>query len=172
MNFIIPPNACDSHMHIYDSRFAPEGLAPSFIPNATVTDYRTVQEKIRTQRTVIVTPRLYGTDNDVTLDAIAQLGIQNARGVAVIRPSITDKELAQLHKGGIRGIRFTLYTLKNAVVSFDMVEPLANRIHELGWHLQLHWTAEQIVEYEAMLQRLPCKMVFDHMARLPLPQGL
>jgi predicted TIM-barrel fold metal-dependent hydrolase len=42
----------------------------------------------------------------------------------------------------------------------------------LGWHLQLHWTADQFVEHAAMLERLPCPLVIDHMGRLPQPLGL
>jgi predicted TIM-barrel fold metal-dependent hydrolase len=57
------------------------------------------------------------------------------------------------------------------VVGFDMVEPLATRVAELGWHVQLHWTAAQIVEHEPLLARLPSTIVFDHCARLPLPDG-
>lgn len=121
---------------------------------------------------MIVTPRVHGTDNTVTVDAIRKLGIDNARGIAVLNPDVTDDTLIALNKDGIRGIRFTLYTPKNAVVGFEMVEPLAARIAELGWHVQLHWTAQQIVEHEAMLQRLPATMVFDHLARLPLQDGV
>ena len=168
-----PAFACDSHIHIYDRRFAASpGNGAHIVDHATVEDYRRVQERTGTQRTVIVTPRPYGTDNCVTLDAIRQLGIDNARGVAVLRPDVSDAELDMLDRGGIRGIRFTLYTPHQAVVTFDMVEPLARRIAELGWHVQLHWTADQIVEHEALLTRLPCKMVFDHLARLPLPAGV
>jgi D-galactarolactone isomerase len=118
------------------------------------------------------TPRAAGTDNRVTLDAIAQLGTNNARGVAVVTPAITDAELRTMHDGGIRGIRFTLYTLDNAPTSFEMVEPLAQRIYQLGWHVQLHWTADQIVEHAALLLRLPCTIVLDHLARIPQPAGL
>jgi D-galactarolactone isomerase len=167
----VPANACDSHMHIYDRRFLGDGPAKGFVEGARVADYREVQARIGTQRTVVVTPRIYETDNSVTLDAISQLGIDNARGVAVLRPDVTDAELAALHDGGIRGIRFTLYTPAHAVVRFDMVEPLAHRVAELGWHVQLHWTAQQIVEQEEMLARLPSTIVFDHLARLPLPAG-
>ncbi|HBJ99776.1 MAG TPA: 2-pyrone-4,6-dicarboxylate hydrolase, partial [Delftia acidovorans] len=48
----------------------------------------------------------------------------------------------------------------------DMLEPLAERIAALGWHVQLHWLASQIEAHAALLQRLPCTLVFDHMARL------
>ena len=163
---------CDSHIHIYDRAFLTRPDTQGFVDNADVAAYRKVQTRIGTERVVIVTPRVYGTDNAVTVDAIRQLGIDNARGIAVLDPGVTDEELAALHRGGIRGIRFTLYTAKNAVVGFDMVEPLAHRVAELGWHVQLHWTAEQIVEHEAMLQRLPATMVFDHRARLPLKDGV
>ncbi|HEY4296876.1 MAG TPA: amidohydrolase family protein [Paraburkholderia sp.] len=166
-----PPGACDSHIHIYERRFLADQRSDEFVHAASVAEYRHVQLQTGTQRTVVVTPRIYGTDNSVTLDAIQQLGPERTRGVAVLRPDVSDTELAALHEGGIRGIRFTLYTPKNAVVGVEMVEPLARRVAELGWHVQLHWTAAQIVEHEALLARLPSTIVFDHRARLPLPAG-
>ena len=42
-----------------------------------------------------MTPAPYVTDNQVTLDAIARLG-GTARGVAVVRPEVTDAELKAL----------------------------------------------------------------------------
>jgi D-galactarolactone isomerase len=165
-----PPLACDAHMHVYDARFPHDG---KMVNSATADDYRReIQARIGTTRTVVVTPRIYGVDNRVTLDAIQQLGADHTRGVAVLRPDVTDAELVTLHTGGIRGIRFTLYTPVQAVVGFEMVESLSQRVHELGWHVQLHWTAAQIVEHEALLRRLPSKIVFDHLARLSLPQGI
>jgi D-galactarolactone isomerase len=173
VNLDVPPLACDSHLHVYDSRFAHVGSPASVVPHATAQDYaRTCQARIGTERAVIVTPRIYDVDNQVTLDAIAQLGIERTRGVAVLRPDVSDAELARLHEGGVRGIRFTLYTPAQAVVDFDMVEPLSRRVSELGWHVQLHWTADQIVEHQALLQRLPSTLVFDHLARLPVQTGI
>jgi predicted TIM-barrel fold metal-dependent hydrolase len=167
-----PEGACDAHMHIYDRRFALFGSPDAMVDKATVDDYHLQQQRIGTQRTVVVQPRVHGTDNSVTLDAIRALGPAQARGVAVVRPDVTDAELERLHAGGIRGIRFTLYTPTNAATDFAMVEPLAQRVHALGWHVQLHWNADQIVEHAALLARLPCTIVFDHLARLPLPEAL
>jgi D-galactarolactone isomerase len=168
----IPAKACDCHLHIYDARFPQSADAAALPGLATVNEYRLLQKRLGTERAVIVTPRNYGVDNDVTLDAIAQLGLDRARGVAVLRSDVSDATLKALHTGGIRGVRFSLYTPKNAAASFAMIEPLAARVVKLGWHLQLHWTADQIVEHEAMLKRLPTQIVFDHMARLPQPLGL
>lgn len=168
----VPLRACDCHLHIYDARFAQSVDAASLLDLATVNEYRLLQKRLGTERAVVVTPRSYGVDNDVTLDAIAQLGIDRTRGVAVLRSDVSDTTLKALDAGGIRGVRFSLYTPKHAAASFEMVEPLAARIANLGWHLQLHWTADQIVEHEAMLKRLPTPLVFDHMTRLPQPLGL
>jgi len=168
----MPLKACDCHLHIYDARFAQSVDAASLQDLATVNEYRLLQKRLGTERAVIVTPRSYGVDNDVTLDAIAQLGLDRARGVAVLRSDVSDTTLKALDAGGIRGVRFSLYTPKHAAASFEMIEPLAARIANLGWHLQLHWTADQIVEHEAMLKRLPTPIVLDHMTRLPQPLGL
>src|SRR5256885_6273847 len=35
-------------------------------------------------------------------------------------------------------------TEHDAAVRLDMLEPLAERIAALGWHVQLHWLASQI----------------------------
>src|SRR5579872_2157519 len=53
---------------------------------------RLLQRRIGTTRDVVVTPAPYVTDNRVTLDAIAQFG-KNARGVAVVHPTVTNAEL-------------------------------------------------------------------------------
>jgi predicted TIM-barrel fold metal-dependent hydrolase len=107
---VAPAGACDAHMHIYDRRFALHGSPDAMVDRATADDYRLLQQRIGTQRTVVVQPRVHGTDNSVTLDAIRALGSAQTRGVAVVRPDVSDSELERLHAGGIRGIRFTLYT--------------------------------------------------------------
>jgi len=167
----LPPMACDSHLHIFERGFGKADSDPGFLTGASLADYQKVQARMGTSRAVIVTPRVFGVDNSVTVDAISKLGLSNARGIAVLRPDVGDAELDRLHAGGIRGVRFTLYSLANAPLGFAMVEPLANKIHAWGWHVQLHWSAEQIVEHAALLARLPCPIVFDHLGRLPVPFG-
>src|SRR5712692_1643645 len=132
-----PAGACDCHHHIYDAVRFPAPQPKGLVPEARVEEFRMLQRRIGTSRNVVVTPRPYVTDNRVTLDAIARLG-GNARGVAVIRPTITDAELDTLARGGIRGIRFSLSDPSNAVTSIDMIEPLSKRINALGWHVQIN----------------------------------
>ena len=91
----LPPGACDSHMHIFDPRFAPSSQWPRTPPVAPVAAYRQLQARLGTTRTVVVTPSTYGTDNACTLDALDQLGDQ-ARGVAVVGPGVAEAELSRL----------------------------------------------------------------------------
>jgi len=167
-----PAHACDCHMHIYDPArfsFAPSTrVAPT---RAAVPQYRMLQSRIGTTRVVIVTPRNYGVDNRATVDGIAHFGA-DARGVAVLHPSVTDAELNELHDGGIRGIRFSLGDPATAVVTAAMIEPLARRVAVLGWHTQFNMSGEQIVELTDVLRRLPTQIVFDHLASPPLPAGI
>ncbi len=117
-----------------------------------------------------MTPAVYATDNRVTLDAIAQLG--EARGVAVLHPTVTDAELKRLADGGVRGIRFTQFDPATAVTTLDMIEPLSRRVADLGWHVQIHMRADQIAAAASLWDRLPSTIVFDHLGRLPQPSGI
>ena len=168
-----PPLACDCHHHIYDTARFPAVQRPE--PDASVREYRLLQRRLGTTRDVVVTPSAYGTDNRVTLDALSQLGAgTNAIGVAVIHPTISDAELTALNRGGIRGIRFSLNTSPNgnkAVTTLDMIEPLSKRVNELGWHVQINAGGEQILAAEALWNRIPSVIVFDHMGHIPQPMG-
>ena len=170
-----PANACDCHMHIYDParfRMVPNQRDQRVPPtDAAVPQYRLLQKRIGTTRVVVVTPRNYATENQVTVDAITQLG-RNAIGVAVLHPTVTDAELKRLHNAGVRGIRFSLGDPAAAVVTIDMVEPLSKRVANLGWHLQFALQGQQVVEWGDLLRRLPSPLVFDAMGRPPLPEGI
>lgn len=164
-----PANACDCHMHIYDAKYPADPKATLKPADALVADYKLLQKRIGTSRNVVVTPSTYGTDNRVTLDAIAQIG-PTARGVAVVDATVTDAELKRLNGLGIRGIRFNL--VQAGATTAEMVEPLSRRVNDLGWHIQIHMKGEQIAGIEDLLLRVPSPIVFDHLGRLAQPNAL
>lgn len=167
-----PANACDCHHHIYDpARFALPPNSPPAPAQSTVADYRLLQRCLGTTRNVIVQPRHYGIDNEVTLDALKQCG-ENARGVVVVHPTLSDAELKRFHAAGVRGIRFSLGKPATRVVQPEMIEPLAKRVAPMGWHIQFNIEAEQIIELAALLWRLPVTLVFDHLGHPHLPAGV
>ncbi len=169
--FKAPANACDSHLHIYDPQFPMAWPRLRTVSEASVAEYRLLQRRIGTSRAIVVQPAVYGVDNRATVAAVEQLGLADARAIAVLHPTVTDAQLAALHAGGVRGLRFTQHDPATAVTSAEMIEPLARRIQEYGWHTQLHLRGEQIVEMAALIERLPGTLVIDHMGRLPQPDG-
>src|SRR5258705_10956658 len=118
----LPADACDCHMHIYDSRFP---IAPSATlkpGDAKVSDYRLLQKRNGTTRNVVVQPSTYGTDNSCTLDAMVQIGAA-ARGVAVVDTNVTDAELKRVHGLRNRGIRFDLVQAGPTSAGKDAAQP-------------------------------------------------
>ncbi|HUP96537.1 MAG TPA: amidohydrolase family protein [Usitatibacter sp.] len=170
--FKVPPGTCDCHLHVYDPHFPMAWPKLRATPDASVAEYRLLQQRLGTERAVVVQPAAYGVDTRGTVAAVQQLGLDRARAIAVLHPSVADAELSALHAGGVRGLRFTQHDPNTAVTSADMIEPLARRIQEMGWHTQLHLRGDQIVELQALIERLPGTLVFDHMGRLPQPEGV
>lgn len=168
---ILPAGACDSHMHIFDPRFAPSAHWQRTPPVAEVGTYRQLQKRMGTSRTVVVTPSTYGTDNACTLDAIAQLGDQ-ARGVAVVDASIDAPALDDLAKRGIRGLRVNFVSPQSwGETTSEMLTTLARKVERLGWHIQIFAHPEQLLALSPILASLPVPLVIDHMGRIDPAEG-
>ena len=166
----LPDQACDCHVHIYDpAQGIGAGGEGRVMPEATLERYREVQARLGLQRAVIVQPNAYGTDNTTTLAAVAALGA-DACGVAIVTPDTPEEELARLHRGGIRGAR--CHMLGTPLLSWADVEALAFRIAPLGWHVQVQLDGRQLPDHSALLCRLPCPVVIDHIAKFLKPVSL
>ena len=76
----------------------------------------------------------------------------------------SDGELGPLHARGVRGVRLNLSL--GVVGSAEQVEPLAQRIAPLGWHLQLLMAPDLLAALAPVLRRLPVALVFDHCGRI------
>lgn len=172
----LPALACDSHMHIFDARFAPSPHWPRTPPEAPVAAYRQLQHRLGTARTVVVTPSTYGTDNACTLDALDQLG-DSARGVAVVDQQVSDAELGRLAARRVRGLRVNFVSPQSwGMTTEEMLTTLAGKLARHadcgGWHIQVFAQPEQIVALEPVLQSLPVPLVIDHMGRIDPAQGV
>ena len=157
-----PPGACDTHMHIYEPGYALRAGAAHPGQPATLAHYREVQKRLGLARTVIVQPSGYGADNTCTLEAMAKLGA-SARGVAIVDPAVPDSEIERLTRLGIRGIRY--HMRGGMVLPWDSMPRMAARVAAHGWHVQLQCESRELGEHEAMLGKLPCDLVVDHMGR-------
>jgi D-galactarolactone isomerase len=162
-----PQGACDTHIHVYDRRYPTAKTALMTPPDASVADYKKVQVRLGLSRVVVVQPTTYGTDNRCTVEAIAALGIETTRGIAVVDTSVTDTELARLTKAGIRGLRCQM--LPGGAFPWEMVEELAARIQPHGWHVQLQMDGRLFPERAALIKRLPGTVVIDHTGKFLEP---
>ena len=158
----VPKRSVDCHFHIFGP-FDEFPLDPGRAyepPLALVEDYLAVAEAVGLERMVVVQPSPYGTDNRVTLDAVARFGRERAVAVAVIDDSFDGAALARLSDGGVCGVRFNLVSGNGTPV--EQIEALARRIAPLGWHLQVYANGESLLELAPMLAKLPVPVVLDH----------
>ena len=161
----LPAGTCDTHMHIYDSRYP---IAQSTIlrpRDATVDDYRMVQTTLGLERVVMVQPTTYGLDNSCMLDAIARLG--QAKAIVVIDDQATDAEVERLTHLGARGARF--FMLPGGAVPWEIMHTVADRIAPFGWHIQLQMNGRDLVDRFDALVALPTPLVIDHVGRYMPP---
>lgn len=166
-----PPGAVDAHCHV----FGPMAEFP-FSPKAKYLPEDAGPEKLFALRdhlgfakNVIVQASCHGTDNAATLNAIAKSN-GKARGVAVVDPAISEEELAKLHEGGMRGIRFNF--LKRLVddAPKDKFLEVAGRL-PVGWHVVIYFEADILEELRPFMDAIPVPLVIDHMGRPDVTQG-
>lgn len=170
LSFRMPANACNAHLHIIDPAFPNDGKAAS--QSGTVDTYRALADALALPRAVFVQAKPFARDNACLLDAIERFGRENCRGIAVVNNIVSDEALESLHAGGVRGLRFSVWNPRNAVVSFDDCAPLSERVKHLGWNIQLHMGAKQIAQHADIIRALDCKIVIDHMGRLDPALGI
>jgi 2-pyrone-4,6-dicarboxylate lactonase len=115
-------------------------------------------------RNVIVQATCHGSDNTAMVDAV-QSASGRARGVATVRPDISESELRRLNEAGVRGVRFNF--LKRLVSSAPQEDlaAIARKIASLGWHVVIYFEGEDLEGLEGFFGSLATPLVVDHMGR-------
>lgn len=127
--------------------------------------------KLGIERAVIVQASCHGTDNTAMLDAIAS-SEGRYRGVCNASDAFTDDEFKRLHEGGIRGVRFNFVKHLGGAPDLDHVRNIVARVAPLGWHVEWHFDAGDMLEYDRLFDEMPLPIVLDHMGRVPVADGL
>jgi len=166
-----PPGAVDAHCHVFGpmeqfpfsprAKYLPEDAGPDKL--------FALRDHLGFAKNVIVQASCHGTDNRATLDAIAK-SEGKARGVAVVDPAIPEEELAAMHEGGMRGIRFNF--LKRLVddAPKDKFLDVASRL-PAGWHVVIYFEADILEDLRPFMAKIPVPIVIDHMGRPNVMQG-
>jgi len=169
--YVPPPGAIDAHCHVFGpmaqfpfsakAKYLPEDAGPDMLFG--------LRDHLGFTRNVIVQASCHGTDNAATLAGISRSN-GRARGVAVVDPAISEAELAALHLGGVRGIRFNfLKRLVDDAPRNKFLE-VARRLPE-GWHVVIYFEADVLDELRPFMDAIPVPLVVDHMGRPDVRQG-
>lgn len=172
-NYKAPTGACDSHCHVFGpaDKFPYHPKRSYTPPDAPVETLRELHSMLGIDRAVIVQASCHGTDNAAMLDAIATSG-GTYRGVAVVDDTFTDADYRTLDEGGVRGVRFNFVRHLGGAPDFTVFDKVVARLPELGWHLVLHFDAEDLLDYEEKILSIPVPIVIDHMGRVKTEHGV
>jgi len=165
-NFVVPSLACDCHSHI----LGPVDTYP-YVPNRSFTPpdaspqaYLDMLGALGIERMVVVQPSVYGSDNRRTADAVGELGIHRARGVAMVGENVTSSDIKALDDAGIRATRFI--TTAGGGPSLDNLPGVARKVADFGWHIEMYVPLDTWPKVLPVIETLPVSVVFDHMGGL------
>lgn len=167
-----PPGAVDAHCHV----FGPASIFP-YAAERKYTPCDAPREKLFAlrdflgfSRNVIVQASCHGRDNSALVDALRSAG-DLARGVAVVRPDISESELQDLHDAGVRGVRFNFVKRLADAVPHEVYLAVAQKIARYNWHIVVYFEAHQFEELAPLLGQLENTVVIDHMGRPDIDKG-
>jgi predicted TIM-barrel fold metal-dependent hydrolase len=120
---------------------------------------------------VFVQASCHGTDNRAMLHALEK-GEGRYAGVAMIDESHGDDDLAEMHRLGVRGIRFNFVEHLGGAPDPGRFHAMVDRVAPLGWHVELHFDAGDLPRYSDMLSGLPVPFIIDHMGRVRAANGI
>lgn len=165
-SFVLPEGAVDAHCHVFGPGdtfpFAPER---KYTPcDASKKQLFALRDYLGFHRNVIVQATCHGADNRALLDALLHSN-GRAKGVATVKPTVTDEELQAMDFAGVRAVRFNFVKRLVDTLPFDSLEKIAARIKPLGWHIVIYFEAQDLAEYYDFFTSLPVTVVVDHMGR-------
>ncbi|NTF64687.1 amidohydrolase family protein [Rhizobium rhizogenes] len=164
--FQLPAGAVDAHCHV----FGPGDVFP-YAPERKYTPCDAGKDKLFTlrdflgfERNVIVQATCHGADNRALVDALRTAN-GRARGVATVRPDVTEEALAEMDAAGVRGVRFNFVRRLVDPKPDAYYRGIIERIAPLGWHIVIYFEAADLEERWDFFTSLLTTVVVDHMGR-------
>jgi 2-pyrone-4,6-dicarboxylate lactonase len=180
--FKMPAGAINTHCHVNSNGMTPfrwsddRKYDPAFAP------WRKLEEldnHLGFAGEVIVAATCHGTDNSYMLNALKK-SKGRALGIAFVEKNISDDELVELDKAGVRGVRYSyVKRLTNPPPPEEMVA-MATRLKRLkdsgrftnDWHIDLYCESADLKDLEPHIKSIPIPVVFDHMAVPSINNGV
>lgn len=165
-DFALPAGSVDAHCHVFgpgaDFPYAPER---KYTPcDAGKDQLFALRDHLGFARNVVVQATCHGADNRAMVDALVHSN-GKARGVATLRPDISEAELAAMHDAGVRGVRFNFVKRLVDPKPDAYYRGIIDKIAALGWHIVVYFEAADLEERWDFFTSIPTTVVVDHMGR-------
>ncbi|RUO80727.1 2-pyrone-4,6-dicarboxylate hydrolase [Idiomarina tyrosinivorans] len=155
-----PSTIIDSHLHIYDDAFPlieNQGRLPDPF---SIDDYQRMVRGLPIDGGVIVSGSFQGFEQRYLKAALDKLD-DNFVGVTQLPGSVSDKQITELAKHRIRGVRVNLK--RGIHRDIKGIVEFGKRIWDLaGWHLEIYVDSREIDDMIETLIKLP-KLSVDHL---------
>ncbi len=172
--FEMPLGAINTHCHVNSNGMTPfpwsedRKYDPAFAPWRKLEELDTF---LGFSGEVIVAATCHGTDNSYMLNALKK-SKGRALGVAFVDKNVSDQELVELDKAGVRGVRYSYVKRLTNPPPPEEMAAMANRIKRLNWHIDLYCEAADLKDLEPHIKAIPIPVVFDHMAVPAIDKGV
>lgn len=167
--------AADCHAHVFcGDRYphSPEALyAPDVSQAGTAERFLDVLDAHGYTHGLLVGAGIYGEDNRCLASACAMSG-GRFKGIALVKPDVTDAALADLDDAGIVGVRINVMNHGMRPLVEPGADKLLARLKELGWFAQIQVTGDQLVEAMPILAKAGARVMVDHIGRPDLARGV
>jgi 2-pyrone-4,6-dicarboxylate lactonase len=161
----------DAHCHVFgpgnEFPFAPER---KYTPcDAGKDQLFKLRDHLGVSRNVIVQATCHGADNSAMVDALRSSN-GRARGVATVRPDVSDAQLHELHNAGVRAVRFNYVPRLVDPQPDEYYHRIVEKIAPLGWHIVIYFEASDLAHRWNFFTSLETIVVVDHMGRPDVSQ--
>ncbi|HDX8603015.1 TPA: amidohydrolase family protein [Klebsiella oxytoca] len=158
----------DTHAHVFTTGL-PLAEHCRYVPeyDATPAQYLAQLDRHHIDKAILIQPSFLGTDNSYMLEAIRQ-SPDRFYGVAVIDPDTPLCAMETLKQQGIIGVRLNLIGQELPDLTMPVWQQHLRHINALGWHIELHRPAADLVPLLGVLLAADVKIVIDHFG---LPAG-
>jgi predicted TIM-barrel fold metal-dependent hydrolase len=165
----LPPNACDAHVHIFGPhKKFPYAEGRTFTPeDVPLEDLERLHRFLGFERSVLVQSACHGSDHRAVLDALDR-GAGRYRGVALIGPETTARDIDRWHEAGMRGARIHFAAHLGAPPTRSEIARIVDLVGPFGWHLAVHVMGGSILAFAERVEEIPLRIVFDHMGRFDI----
>jgi predicted TIM-barrel fold metal-dependent hydrolase len=172
----LPPNTCDSHLHVFGDSSSYPASNPNALYNSPsdsgLARIQALHESLGIQRAVFVQPTIYGTDHSLLHDVLKADTQNRYRGVAIIDDTVSDAELARLDAVGVKGARFNFGGVFKLAPDKAQLRRSLARVKELGWYAKFFGMGDDLLAVEDELRQLDMPAMIDHFGGVDFSRGV